>query len=77
MNSAGLIGREREARQLAELVDGFRAGQSRTLVLRGEPGIGKTALLDEVACSRTVARLCGLQACRLRWNSRSQDYISF
>ncbi|WP_235852819.1 AAA family ATPase [Mycobacterium interjectum] len=65
MNSAGLIGRDREARQLAELVDGFRAGQSRTLVLRGEAGIGKTALLDEVALLAngcTTLRAAGVQA---------------
>lgn len=65
MNSAGLIGRERETRQLAALVDGFRAGQSRTLVLRGEPGIGKTALLDEVALLAngcTILRAAGVQA---------------
>ncbi len=65
MDSAGLIGREREARQLAELVDGFRAGRSRTLLLRGEPGIGKTALLDEVALLAngcTILRAAGVQA---------------
>ncbi len=40
------------------LVAAVRAGQSRVLVLRGEPGVGKTALLDELAgqaaCCRVV-----------------------
>ncbi|WP_433298116.1 AAA family ATPase [Pseudonocardia sp. CA-142604] len=35
---------EREA--LDQLVDAVRAGEGRALVLRGEPGVGKTALLE-------------------------------
>ncbi|UOE44999.1 helix-turn-helix transcriptional regulator [Agromyces larvae] len=42
----GLVGRERECEELSGLVDRVRSGDSRTLVLRGEAGIGKTALLD-------------------------------
>jgi DNA-binding CsgD family transcriptional regulator len=38
---------EREA--LAELVAGVRAGESRVLVLRGEAGVGKTALLRHLS----------------------------
>jgi hypothetical protein len=34
---------------LAGLVAAVRAGESRVLVVRGEPGVGKTALLDELA----------------------------
>ena len=41
-----LIGRERERRQLDALLGDARLGRSRALVLRGSPGIGKTALLD-------------------------------
>jgi DNA-binding CsgD family transcriptional regulator len=43
----GLLGREREREQLRALVAGARKGQSGSLVVRGEPGIGKSALLDE------------------------------
>jgi DNA-binding CsgD family transcriptional regulator len=41
-----LIGRERECARLDELLDDARNGRSRALVLRGDPGIGKTALLE-------------------------------
>ncbi len=50
---------------LAGLVAAVRAGQSRVLVVRGEPGVGKTALLDELAgqvhdCR--VVRTAGMQS---------------
>ncbi|WP_338145842.1 ATP-binding protein [Streptomyces scabichelini] len=41
-----LIGRRREREALGALVDAVRAGESRALVVSGEPGVGKTALLD-------------------------------
>jgi DNA-binding CsgD family transcriptional regulator len=41
-----LRGREPECAALDRLLDAVREGASRTLVLRGEPGVGKTALLD-------------------------------
>ncbi|WP_199421760.1 AAA family ATPase [Actinotalea solisilvae] len=44
-----LVGRESERRAVGSLLAAARAGESRVLVLRGEPGIGKTALLDEAA----------------------------
>ncbi|MCK2220328.1 AAA family ATPase [Actinomadura sp. ATCC 31491] len=40
-----LRGRESEQRAVDALLDGARAGRSGVLVVRGEPGIGKTALL--------------------------------
>ena len=40
-----LRGRRTECELLDSLVDGVRGGRSGVLVLRGEPGIGKTALL--------------------------------
>jgi DNA-binding CsgD family transcriptional regulator len=43
-----LRGRHGECTALERLVDGARAGRSGVLVLRGEPGIGKTALLEHV-----------------------------
>ncbi len=42
-----LVGRQGELRHLAELLDEVRRGRSRTLIVVGEPGVGKTALLDE------------------------------
>jgi DNA-binding CsgD family transcriptional regulator len=44
-----LLGRELETARIDRLLDEARAGQSGALVLSGEPGIGKTALLDHAA----------------------------
>ncbi len=63
--AAGLTGRDAECRQLDQLVMAIRNGQSRALVLRGEPGIGKTALLDYLAghaASCQVARAAGVES---------------
>jgi DNA-binding CsgD family transcriptional regulator len=46
-----LLGRQRERAALSQLLSDVRSGRSRVLVLRGEPGIGKTALLDDL-CAR-------------------------
>ena len=45
-NRRMLVGRREECRQLDELLSGVRRGISRTLVIRGEAGIGKSALLE-------------------------------
>ncbi len=43
---AQLLGREREREVLGRLLDTARGGDGRVLVVHGEPGVGKTALLD-------------------------------
>lgn len=43
-----LLGRDREKSQLDQLLVRLRAGQGSAMVLRGESGIGKTALLEYV-----------------------------
>jgi DNA-binding CsgD family transcriptional regulator/tetratricopeptide (TPR) repeat protein len=48
---ASLLGRSGECALLDGLLSDIRQGQSRALVLRGEAGIGKTALLEEM-CKR-------------------------
>jgi hypothetical protein len=45
----GLRGRRSECEALDRIVEGARAGCSSVLVLRGEPGAGKTALLEYVS----------------------------
>src|SRR5215212_7976083 len=60
-----LRGRRRECDVLDQLVNAARAGESRALVVRGEPGVGKTALLDylaEHASGCRVARVAGVQS---------------
>src|SRR6201981_2553586 len=56
---------ERDA--LDRLIEAVRAGQSRALVVRGDPGVGKTALLDYLAGQASgsgcrVARAMGVQS---------------
>ena len=41
-----LYGRRTECQALDRLIAEVRAGQSRVLILRGDPGAGKTMLLD-------------------------------
>ncbi|MBU2664636.1 AAA family ATPase [Actinoplanes bogorensis] len=55
-----LIGRHDERRVLAELVAGVRDGRSGTLVLAGEPGTGKTSLLDHVAAGSPDLRVVAI-----------------
>jgi DNA-binding CsgD family transcriptional regulator len=60
-----LIGREPESAQIARLVEDARNHESGSLVLRGEPGIGKTALLDyaaDHAKAFTVLRATGVSS---------------
>src|SRR5690242_20816711 len=45
----GLTDRRVECSALGRLVDAVRAGESRALVVRGDPGVGKTVLLDYLA----------------------------
>src|ERR1700749_3357064 len=62
---AGLTGRLSERDVLDRFVADVRAGEGRALVLRGEPGVGKTALLDYLAGRASgclVARAAGVQS---------------
>ncbi|MFI6316535.1 AAA family ATPase [Nonomuraea sp. NPDC050556] len=52
-----LRGREREQAEIEALVARARAGASESLIVRGEPGIGKSALLDHAARSAQGVRL--------------------
>lgn len=52
-----LRGRGFESQELLELISGVRGGSSRALVLRGEAGIGKTALLDDVVAHAVGFRI--------------------
>ena len=61
----GLVDRAREKAALDELLDAVRHGLSGTLVLRGEAGIGKTALLESAISSANdfrVVRALGIES---------------
>jgi DNA-binding CsgD family transcriptional regulator len=63
--AAQLAGRRDELSVLGGLVDAVREGESRVLVVRGEPGVGKTTLLEHLAGqehSCQVARASGVQS---------------
>ena len=60
-----LLGRAVECAVLDDLIADVRRGASRSLVLRGEAGIGKTALLEhavESASDLTVVRAAGVES---------------
>jgi hypothetical protein len=60
-----LRGRDAECATLGGLLDAVRGGESRALVLRGEPGVGKTALVDyliESADDIRVVRGAGVES---------------
>jgi DNA-binding CsgD family transcriptional regulator len=60
-----LLGRVPERAALSQLLDAARARRSGVLVVRGEPGVGKTALLEyvvEAAAGLRVARVAGVES---------------
>ncbi|QXJ19763.1 helix-turn-helix domain-containing protein [Actinomadura graeca] len=60
-----LRGRQGHRDAIGRLIDGAREGRGGALVLRGEAGIGKTALLDEAAATAEgvrVLRATGVEA---------------
>ncbi|HEX2087836.1 MAG TPA: AAA family ATPase, partial [Solirubrobacteraceae bacterium] len=46
-----LHGRDTEVGRIGELLDAAREGRSAALLVTGEPGIGKTALLEHAAAA--------------------------
>jgi DNA-binding CsgD family transcriptional regulator len=63
--ATGLLDRGSERDVLHGMVAGVRAGQSGVLVLRGEAGIGKTALLEQMAAAAEgcqIARVAGVES---------------
>ena len=62
----GLTDRRSECDALDRLIGTVRTGQSQALVVRGDPGVGKTMLLDYLAGQAAgsgcqVARVMGVQ----------------
>jgi AAA ATPase domain len=66
-SDTGLVNRRSERDVFDGLVAAVRAGESRVLVVRGDPGVGKTVLLDDLARRASdagcrVARAGGVQS---------------
>jgi DNA-binding CsgD family transcriptional regulator len=60
-----LLDRLAERAKIGALLDGARCGQGSVLVISGEPGVGKTALLDHAVESATglrVTRVAGVES---------------
>ena len=60
-----LLGRRKECEELDRLLLRTRAGQSGVLVVSGEPGVGKSALLGYAMASASgfqVARAAGVES---------------
>jgi DNA-binding CsgD family transcriptional regulator len=66
-----LVGRERQQEAVADVLERARSGESAALALVGEPGIGKTALLDHAA-----EQASGMQLLRAR-GVESETQIPF
>src|ERR1700748_1819876 len=62
---AELTGRDAECARLDQLLADARKGRSRVLVLRGEPGIGKSALVEYIADPAANCRV--LRAVGVEW----------
>jgi DNA-binding CsgD family transcriptional regulator len=63
----GLTDRLSERGVLDRLVEAVRAGESRVLVVRGDPGIGKTVLLDYLAGQAADAGCRVVRAVGVQW----------
>src|ERR1700716_732415 len=60
-----MLDRRSESEVLDRLLEAVRGGESQVLVVRGEPGVGKSALLEYVAGRASgfrVARAAGVQS---------------
>jgi DNA-binding CsgD family transcriptional regulator/tetratricopeptide (TPR) repeat protein len=61
-DAAGLVGRDAERSVLDGLLEDVRGGASRALVVRGEAGMGKTALLEYMAGQASDCRVVSVAA---------------
>jgi ABC-type transport system involved in cytochrome c biogenesis ATPase subunit len=71
----GFLGRTTERKFLEGILAKVREGQSAAVVIRGEPGIGKTALLRHAARQASSLRVAQIAGVQRRWNSRSRGSI--
>jgi AAA ATPase domain len=65
LGGPGLYGRRSECDRLERMLAEIRTGRSQVLVLRGDAGIGKTALLDHMSTHASgcrIARVTGVES---------------
>jgi GMP synthase-like glutamine amidotransferase len=70
----GLLGRAREQERIGRLLDEARAGRSGAIVICGETGVGKTALLDAAAERADGMRVLGVSGVE---NVSERPYAGF
>lgn len=70
------LDRRSERQALDRLLAAVRAGESRALVLSGEPGAGKSALLDHLAGQATAYHVVRAAGSQWKRNCRSPGYSS-
>ena len=71
-----LLGRQRECGVLDRLREAARAGHGGVLVVHGEAGVGKTALLEYAVEAARAFRVARTSESRERWSSRSRRFSS-
>ena len=54
--ASACVGRAQELEQLERFADGLQRGSSGVLVVHGEPGIGKTTILERFIATQTSSR---------------------
>ena len=62
---SNLLGRDRQVKSIDQLLQAVRCGHGGAIAFRGEPGMGKTALLDHAARAgddMQVTRVAGIQS---------------
>jgi Cdc6-like AAA superfamily ATPase len=69
-----LLGRNNESEVLEALLAAAREGEGGAMVVHGEPGIGKTALIEEVVSQ--ASEFSVLSATKRRWNSLMRAFRS-
>jgi hypothetical protein len=72
-----LFGRQRERGVLDRLLVGARDGHGGAIVVLGEPGIGKTALIEQAVASARTFGFFGLRAKGGRWSWPMRRWYSF